>query len=304
MLRINFCILLVLGGIFLRVPPITAQEPIDVVTTIGQITDVVRKIGGERVSVQGLMGPGVDPHLYKARQSDVSRLAKADIIFYNGIHLEAKMADIFQKMSRNKKIVAVGESIPKEILLGDLNYPDLHDPHIWFDVTIWIKVAEKIKETFIEHDPVYQKEYEERANLYIEELRKLHLYVQNKSQELSKEERVLVTAHDAFRYFGRQYDFEVIGLQGISTEAQAGAKDVMDLADLISNRKIRAIFIESSVPERNIKAVQEAVKSRGWEVKIGGELFSDAMGDEGTIEGTYVGMITKNINTIVNALQE
>lgn len=301
MFRIKFYILLLL--VFFSATSAMAQKPIAVVATIGQITDVVKKIGAERVSVQGLMGPGVDPHLYKASQSDVSKLAKADIIFYNGIHLEAKMADLFERMSRSKKTVAVGDAVPKENLLGDLQYPDLHDPHIWFDVTIWMRVAQRIKETLVDFDPAHKAEYEANAQKYLEELQELHLFVQGKSRELSKEERVLVTAHDAFRYFGRQYDFEVIGLQGISTEAQAGAKDVMELAEMIASRKIRAIFVESSVSERNIKAVQEAVKSRGWDVQIGGELFSDAMGDQETFEGTYVGMITKNINTIVNALK-
>ncbi len=282
-----------------------AQEPIRIVATIGQIKDVTQIVGGkDLVKVQGLMGAGVDPHLYKASESDVKKLSEADIIFYNGLFLEAKMEDIFEKMERVKKTVPVGEAIPKGQLLDNINYPGHYDPHIWFDVTLWMEVVKRITETLSGWDPVHKTDYEERAERYLEELRILDAYVMNRARELPQDQRVLVTAHDAFRYFGRRYGFEVVGLQGISTESEAGTKDVMELADFIARRKIRAIFIESSVPERNIKAVREAVRSRGWEVVIGGELFSDAMGDEGTFKGTYRGMVTHNIDTIVNALKK
>ena len=281
-----------------------AQRPIKVVATLGQITDMAKVIGAERVSLQGLMGAGVDPHLYKASESDVRKFAEADIIFYNGINLEAKMADIFEKMARTQKTVALGDKIPKELLLESTTYKGHYDPHIWFDVTLWRRVAEGIRDELAAFDPAHTDEYTQRCADYLKGLDKLHLYVQTRAAELPASQRVLVTAHDAFRYFGRQYGFEVMGLQGISTESQAGLKDVMALADFITKRKIRAIFVESSVSERHIKAVQEAVQSRGWEVKIGGELFSDAMGDAGTFKGTYIGMVTHNIDTIVNALKE
>jgi manganese/zinc/iron transport system substrate-binding protein len=284
-------------------PAAIAAEPIKIVSTIGQITNMVEEIGGERVAAQGLMGAGVDPHLYRASESDVRKLSEADIIFYNGLHLEAKMGEVFERMSRSKKVVAVTEDVDDKELLGDPNFPDAHDPHVWFDVLIWTKAAEKIRDTLIAYDPAGKEIYEANAVRYLAELAKLHEYINGKAAELSKDQRVLVTAHDAFRYFGKRYDFEVVGLQGISTESEAGTRDVMKLADFIVARKVKAIFVESSVPERNIKAVKEAVKSRNWDVTIGGELFSDALGNKGTHEGTYVGMVEHNINTIVNALK-
>jgi manganese/zinc/iron transport system substrate-binding protein len=278
-------------------------QQIKVVTTIGQITDVVKNIGGEYIKVEGLMGPGVDPHLYRASESDVRKLSETDIIFYNGLFLEAKMEHVFEKMARTTKTVAVGEAVPKDLRLESIAYENHFDPHIWFDVTLWEKVCEQIVTTLSEFDPEHADVYQDNAQQYLHKLDDLHRYVNNRANELRKDERILVTAHDAFHYFGRAYDFEVFGLQGISTESQAGTKDVMDLADMIAERKIKAIFVESSVPERNIRAVQDAVRSRGWKVKIGGELFSDAMGDAGTFKGTYIGMVTHNIDTIVDALK-
>ncbi|MCR4336596.1 MAG: zinc ABC transporter substrate-binding protein [Candidatus Omnitrophica bacterium] len=280
-----------------------AEGKIKVVTTIGQITDIIKNIGGPYVEVQGLMGAGVDPHLYKASESDVRKLSNADIIFYNGLHLEAKMEEIFEKMSNRITTVALGEAVPKEMRLDSVNYPGHYDPHIWFDVAFWMMVSEKARNEMIKLDPAHQEYYHQQTASYLENLKKLHEYVQKRALELTKEQRVLVTAHDAFRYFGRAYDFEVVGLQGISTQSEAGTADVKRLADFIAERKIKAVFIESSVPERNIRAVQDAVKSRGWDVKIGGELFSDAMGNEGTFEGTYVGMVTHNMDIIVGALK-
>jgi manganese/zinc/iron transport system substrate-binding protein len=282
-----------------------AREPLEIVATIGQITDVVKTVGGDRARVHGLMGPGVDPHLYKAGESDVTRIGGADIIFYNGLHLEARMAELFEKMRHaGRKTVAVGEAVDKNFLLKNEAYPGQPDPHIWFDVTLWIKVAEHVAAVLSEHDPEHADYYLENKNRYVAELEALHHYVGRRANELPPKRRVLVSAHDAFRYFGRRYGFTVVGLQGVNTESEAGAKDVRDLADFIAANKIRAVFIESSVPERNIRAVQEAVSARGWEVKIGGELFSDAMGDQNSPEGTYTGMIKHNIDTIVDALKE
>lgn len=293
--------------ILLSIAPRTAPalEPLEVVATIGQITDVVKIVGGARARVHGLMGPGVDPHLYKAGESDVTRIGGADIIFYNGLHLEARMAELFAKIRQaGRKTVAVGAAVDKTFLLENENYPGQPDPHIWFDVTLWIKVAEHVAAILSEHDPDYAGYYLENKDRYTAELADLHHYVSRRANELPPDQRVLVTAHDAFRYFGRRYGFKVVGLQGISTESEAGAKDVRDLADFIAANKIRAVFIESSVPERNIRAVQEAVAARGWDVKIGGELFSDAMGNQDSPEGTYTGMIKHNIDTIVDALKD
>lgn len=280
-----------------------AETPIKVVTTIGQITDVVKEIGAARVEVQGLMGPGVDPHLYRASESDVLRIGEADIIFYNGLHLEAKMGEVFERMKRNKTIIAVTADVPPQDLLADPAYPDAHDPHVWFDMLIWKKAVEKIRDALIAFDPEGRETYQANAVQYLEKLEKSHQYITRRISELERSQRVLVTAHDAFRYFGKRYDFEVVGLQGISTEAEAGTRDVIKIAEFIVERKIKAVFVESSVPERNIKAVQQAVRSRGWDVKIGGELFSDALGNQGTPEGTYIGMFEHNVNTIVDALK-
>lgn len=293
--QVMMCLMLV-------VPSVSAA-PLKAVATIGQITNMVEEIGGDRVKVEGLMGPGVDPHLYRASESDVMRLSGADIIFYNGLHLEAKMGEVFERMSRSKTIVVVTADVPHAELLADPVYPDAHDPHVWFDVTIWKKAAEKIRDALIARDPQAKQTYEANASRYLAQLEEIHQYILKKAAELPEDQRVLVTAHDAFRYFGKRYGFEVVGLQGISTETEAGTKDVMKIANFIVDRKIKAVFIESSVPERNIKAVQQAVKARGWAVKIGGELFSDAMGHAGTREGTYIGMVEHNINTIVDALK-
>lgn len=290
-------------GIAMLCQPAYAQKPVKIVTTIGQLTDAVANIGGDRVAVEGLMGPGVDPHLYKASESDVRKLSRADIVIYNGLFLEAKMENIFKKMSRNIKTVPVGEGIPADRLLDSEQFAGHHDPHLWFDVTLWMQVVEKIRDTLMEYDPPHRDEYAGRAAAYLEKLKGLDAMIAERARELPDEQRVLVTAHDAFRYFGRKYNFQVMGLQGVSTQSEAGAADVSRLADFIAERKIKAIFVESSVPERNIRAVQEAVAARGWSVAIGGELFSDAMGTAGTFEGTYIGMVTHNLNTIVNALK-
>ncbi len=304
MFKKNKIYFLLLGFLFMLAQEgFSAEKPIKVVTTIGQIMDAVKTIGGEHLSVQGLMGPGVDPHLYKASESDVQRLASADIIFYNGLFLEAKMEEIFKKMQRKIKTVPAAEAIPIALRLDSQQFAGHYDPHVWFDVKLWTRVVEKIRDELVNFDPQHAAEYTARSAEYLLKLQELHTYVQGRCAELPLDQRVLVTAHDAFRYFGKAYQFEVIGLQGISTQAEAGAGDVKELADFITRRKIKAIFVESSVPERNIRAVQEAVKSRGWNVKIGGELFSDAMGDAGTFKGTYIGMVTHNIDTIVNALK-
>ncbi len=276
---------------------------IKVVATIEMITDMAENIGGDKVIVQGLMGPGIDPHLYKATEGDVTRLARANLIFYNGLHLEARMGEILEKMNEQKTTVAVSDYVSKDILLDFPTYPGQYDPHIWFDVSMWISAAEKVRDTYIEYDPENKEGYSKRAQIYINKLKELDKYVRERAAEPPKSQRILVTAHDAFQYFGRAYDFEVVGLQGISTAAEAGTKDVQELVDFIIDNEIKAIFIETSISERTIKAVQESAKSEGWDVEIGGELFSDAMGDEGTFEGTYIGMVTHNIDTIVSAIK-
>ena len=273
-----------------------------VVTTIGQIGDAAAVIGGEHVRVTSLMGAGTDPHLYKAGARDVDKLRSADIVFYNGLFLEAQMEEVLEQLAELQTVVAVSDGIDRAELLPSANYADEYDPHIWFDVTLWMQVVEKIRDTLIEEDPTNAADYEANAAAYLAELEALDAYLRQQAALVPEEQRVLVTAHDAFSYFGRAYGFDVLGLQGISTAAEAGTADVKDLADFIADRRIAAIFVESSVPLRNIEAVQAAVRSRGFDVQIGGRLFSDAMGDAGTPEGTYLGMVRHNIDTIVTAL--
>jgi manganese/zinc/iron transport system substrate-binding protein len=282
--------------------PITDRR-INVVATTGMIADIAKNIGGDRVQVTGLMGPGVDPHLYKASEGDVRSLQEADVIFYNGLHLEAQMGEVLERMNEfGVTTVAVTDKIDRSLLQSPPEFAGNYDPHVWFDVTLWMQAAEQVKETIIEVDPSSRSEYEANAEAYLSDLEDLHQYVVDQASIIPAEQRILVTAHDAFNYFGRAYGFEVRGLQGISTEAQAGTADVQALAGFIVEKQIPAVFVESSVPQRNVEAVQAAVQARGFDVKIGGSLFSDAMGTEGTPQGTYVGMVRHNIDTIVEAL--
>lgn len=275
---------------------------LNIVTTIGMITDIVQRVGGEHVSVQGLLGPGTDPHLYVASASDVDRLQEADIIFYNGLFLEAQMESILEQIGERKPVVAVTSDIDPARLLASPVYADEFDPHVWFDVTLWQEAVTTVAATLSEQDPAHAADYQANATALNSELDELHTYVIEQAGRVPEDKRVLITAHDAFNYFGRAYGFEVLGLQGISTASEASTADVQQLADYIADNEIPAIFVESSVPVRTIEAVQAAVRDRGHEVAIGGQLFSDAMGDAGTPEGTYAGMVRHNIDTIVGAL--
>jgi manganese/zinc/iron transport system substrate-binding protein len=264
------------------------------------IADAVANVGGERLKVTALMGPGVDPHLYKASEGDVTRMSGADVIFYNGLHLEAKMGEVLEKM--RIPTVAVTDGLEESLLIGAEQFAAAHDPHVWFDVSLWMEVVKRIRDALAELDPAHRELYQGNARSFLAELETLHAYVRDQIARIPAGQRVLITAHDAFNYFGKAYGLEVMGLQGISTVTEAGAKDVQDLAALIAERRIPAIFVESSVPRRNVEALQAAVRARGFQVKIGGELFSDAMGSAGTPEGTYLGMVRHNVDTIVGAL--
>ncbi len=279
-----------------------ADRLINVVTTTSMIADAVQNIGGERVVVTNLMGPGVDPHLYKASEGDVSRMANADVIFYNGLGLEAQMAEVFNQMRGQKATVAIAENVDESVLLEDEEYVGAPDPHIWFDVSLWMVAMEAIRDTLIELDPQSQDYYQQNTDAYLAQLGELHTYMIDQANRVPEHQRVLITAHDAFQYFGEAYGYTVRGLQGISTESEAGTADIRELAEFIVNQDIRAIFIETSVPDRSILAVQAAVQARNHEVSIGGELFSDALGSPGTQAGTYIGMLQYNIDTIVSAL--
>jgi manganese/zinc/iron transport system substrate-binding protein len=266
------------------------------------IADAVKNIGGERVEVSSLMGPGVDPHLYKASEGDVRRLSEADVILFNGIHLEAKMGEVLEAMNGRVKTVAVAEALTADRLLSPPGARGTHDPHVWFDVRRWMVAVEAVRDTFVEVDPAHAGEHRERAARYLNELRELDAFVRARLEQVPPDQRVLVTAHDAFSYFGDAYGFEVVGIQGLSTQAEAGTADVQRVARIIAERRIPTIFVESSVPRRAIEAVQAAVASQGPQVAIGGQLFSDALGDPGTPEGTYLGMVRHNVETIVAGL--
>lgn len=281
-----------------------ANRKIRAVTTVGMITDIVQVVGGDRVQVDGLMGPGVDPHLYKTSAGDTVRMAKADVIFYNGLHLEGKMSEVFEQMSARVKTVAVTDRLDreKEVRPAPPGFEGSHDPHVWFDVRLWMKAVECVRDTLIELDPTHADVYQANAKAYLAEMAKLHEYVQAQAQRVPANQRVLITAHDAFYYFGHAYGFEVRGLQGVSTASEAGTADVQQLAQFIAERRLPAIFVESSVSPKTIEAVRAAVRARGHDVRIGGELYSDAMGNPGTPDGTYLGMVRHNIDTIVAAL--
>ena len=282
----------------------TASGKLNIVTTTTMITDLVNNIGGDNINVQGLMGSGVDPHLYKASEGDVTKLVNADIIFYNGLHLEGKLVEVFEKMgSQTKTPIALGEVLDKSTLIGSDYFASNYDPHVWFDIEYFKQFAEKVTEVLSEKDPEHAEYYQTNETTYINKLNVLQSKLKAIIETLPKDKRILVTAHDAFNYFGKAYGFEVVGLQGLSTATEAGVQDVQKLSAFIIEKNIKAIFVESSVPKRTIEALQAAVNSKGHEVAIGGTLYSDALGTTGTVEGTYIGMFEYNVNTIVNALK-
>lgn len=275
-----------------------------VTTTIGMITDVVKEVGGEHVEVTGLMGEGTDPHLFKATQGDIRRLEDADLIFYNGLHLEAQLGEVLEKMSEDRPVIAVSKDVDRSMLhAGDPALDEEYDPHIWFDVSLWMQAVETVTAALAEQDPDHAEAYRSNADAYLAEMEELHQYARDQIALIPEQQRVLITAHDAFGYFGSAYGIRVMGLQGMSTASEAGVKDVTQLRDFIIENNIKAIFVESSVSEENIKAVIEGAKSKGHEVKIGGTLYSDAMGPADTPEGTYLGMVRHNVDTIVTALK-
>lgn len=278
------------------------EKPL-VVTTTGQIADAVRIIAGDSVEVKSLMGPGVDPHLYKATQGDLQVLEDADIIFYNGLALEGKMSDIFEKMQKDKSVVAIGEVVPKDRILNDEAHPELFDPHIWFDIEVWKLATHEITKSLTEEFSTDGDQFVENERKFFEELDELNGWTKERISEIPEEQRVLVTAHDAFNYFGESNGMEVRGLQGLSTDAEYGLKDIQNIVNFLVEQNIKAVFIESSVSDKAMNAVIEGAKEKGRTLQIGGELYSDAMGAEGTEEGTYIGMYKHNVNTIVDSLK-
>ncbi len=278
------------------------NEKLNVVTTTTMISDLVKNVGGDAINLQGLMGSGVDPHLYKASEGDVTKLSNADIIFYNGLHLEGKLVEVFEKM-KTKKTIAIADALDESTLIGSEYFASNYDPHIWFNIEYWKQATQFVVKTLSEAIPEKSETFKTNGANYLKQLDVLQATVISTIETLPKEQRILVTAHDAFNYFGKAFDFEVVGLQGLSTATEAGVQDVQKLAAFIIENKVKSIFVESSVPKRTIEALQAAVKSKNHDVSIGGTLYSDALGNTGTMEGTYIGMFTYNVNTIVNALK-
>jgi manganese/zinc/iron transport system substrate-binding protein len=303
---LSFIVIAVISSLVIACSSKDPKEKSDklmIVTTTGMIKDAVQHVAGSRAEVISLMGAGVDPHLYKATQGDVEKLTNADIVFYNGLHLEGKMGEVLEKLSHMKPVVAVSSEIPEKDLRTVPGFQGAHDPHIWFDVKLWENSVRAVEKTMSKEDPANASEYQSNASKYIARLDSLHEAVKAKVAEVPEQQRVLITAHDAFGYFGDAYKIQVRGLQGISTVAEFGVRDVTDLVNFIIERRIKAIFVETSVSQKSIEAVVEGCQQKGWNVKIGGSLYSDAMGNAGTPEGNYIGMVNANVKTIVDALK-
>ena len=275
--------------------------PIKVGTTVGMVADIVREVVGDKAVVKNIIGSGIDPHVYNPTRNDVAILLKSDIIFYAGLLLEGQMSDILVKVSRRRPVYAVTELLKKEYLLHD-PATNHHDPHVWMDVQGWMKAVDVVKEAMAAFDPPNKDFYDKNTRLFLDKLKRLNNYARQGIGSIPEKQRILVTAHDAFNYMSRAYDIEVLGIQGISTESEAGIKDINRIVDVLVNRKIPAVFVESSVSDKNVKALIEGAAYRGHQVRIGGELFSDAMGPAGTYEGTYIGMIDHNVTIIADAL--
>ena len=276
--------------------------PYAIAATVGMVADIVNQVAGDKATVNGVIGTGVDPHLYKPTRNDVAAFMNADVIFYSGLMLEGKMADTLIKVGRSKKVYAVTELVNKATLLEPEEFKGHYDPHLWMDVSGWIEAVQAVAKSLSEYDPSNAQTYSKNAARYSEELKKLHEYAKRCIASVPEHSRVLITAHDAFNYFGRAYGIEVRGIQGISTESEAGLEDIRQIVDLIVSRDVQAVFVESSVSRKNVLALVEGASARGSKVRIGGELFSDAMGHSGTYEGTYVGMLDHNATVITRAL--
>ena len=280
------------------------KYPYTIVTTVGMVTDIVRQVAGDKATVTGLIGEGVDPHLYKPTRNDVAALLEADVVFYSGLMLEGKMSDTFVKVADSgKRVFQVTKLIDESFLLEPPEFQGHHDPHVWMSVPGWMKAVEAVARSLGEYDPPNASYYQENAAKYLDELRKLDDYARASINSIPEESRLLITAHDAFNYFGREYGIEVKGIQGISTESEAGLQQINALVELIVTRKVQAVFAETSVADRNMTALIEGAAARGATIRLGDKkLFSDAMGAPGTYEGTYIGMIDHNVTTITRAL--
>ncbi len=279
------------------------KYPLRTVTTVGMVSDIVRHVAGDKATVTGLMGEGVDPHLYKPTRDDIAAMAVADVVIYSGLTLEGKLGQVIEKLGkRGKPLYAVAEAIDPSLRLESSQTQGHPDPHVWMDPMRWAQAVEAASRAMQEVDPPNADYYRLNAEAYIAELKSLDAYARAAIETVPPRSRVLITAHDAFSYFGQAYGLEVRGIQGLSTESEAGLKDIQTLVNLIVARDVKAIFIETSVSSKNIRALIEGAGARGRQVKIGGLLYSDAMGPPGTYQGTYIGMIDHNVTTIVRAL--
>jgi manganese/zinc/iron transport system substrate-binding protein len=280
----------------------TAAEPLTIVTTTSQIADMARHIAGDRARVTALMGEGVDPHLYRQTRADVARLRNADLVLWNGLYLEAGLQDLLLELAERQPVLALAEQLPEDRLLAEADYPDKKDPHVWMDVGLWALLADELAAALSDADPAGADLFAANAQAYRAALETLDGYIRDSIASIPEHARVLVTAHDAFNYFGAAYAIEVMGIQGLSTESEAGLARIGELVDLLVERGVGAVFVESSVADRNIRALVEGAAAKGHRVAIGGELFSDAMGAPGTYEGTYIGMLDHNATVITRAL--
>lgn len=277
------------------------KYPCTITTTVGMLADIVRQVAADKATVNQIIGAGVDPHVYNPTRSDLATLLKADAILYVGLVLEGQMADALAKIAKRRPVFAIGDQLPQDYLLesATAGHPD---PHVWMDVQGWVQAVAVVAETLAEFDPANAAFYKTNAEAYTTRLTDLDAYAKRVLASIPENQRVMITAHDAFNYLGRAYDLEVVGIQGISTESEAGLKDINRIVDLLARRKIPAVFVETSVSDKNVKALIEGAGAKGHTVKIGGELFSDAMGKAGTYKGTYIGMIDHNVTTITRAL--
>jgi manganese/zinc/iron transport system substrate-binding protein len=294
--------LLAVAGALGAPQPASAADKLAVVATTGMIADAAIRIGGDAVEVKALMGPGVDPHGYRQTRSDIVAMTKADLILWHGLYLEAQMEEFFQKLAKTRPVVAVAEAVPEELLIAHDDYADKFDPHVWMDPERWQHVVVAIRDALTGAMPERQAEFEANTAAYLADIDALGGFAKNALATVPDESRVLISAHDAFNYFGQAYGFDVIGIQGISTQSEAGLHRVAELVDLLVERKVGAVFVESSVSDRSVRALIEGAAAKGHEVVIGGSLFSDAMGEPGSYEGTYLGMIDHNATTITRAL--
>jgi manganese/zinc/iron transport system substrate-binding protein len=282
--------------------PARAAEPLKVVATTGMIADAASEVGGTLVEVTGLMGPGVDPHAYRQTRTDIVAMAGADLVLWNGLYLEAQMEEFLLGLGKDRKVVAAAQELPENLLLGSADYAGRFDPHVWMNPNLWAKVVVNVRDALIDVRPDARDIFTANADAYLAKLGELARYTAEVLSSVPAESRVVLSSHDAFNYFGNAYGFEVVGIQGISTESEAGLQRISELVDMLVSRNIRAVFVETSVSDRNVQALVEGAAARGHQVVIGGELFSDAMGEPGSYEGTYLGMIDHNATTIARAL--